>query len=345
MPRHLVPTLLKVAAFVVVTIVSTALLALTIANTGLQPTESYHARFTDVTALHTGDDVRISGVRVGQVEAIGLAPDGSAEVEFSLDAGRRIPADTRATVKFRNLVGQRYIALSPGPGNEAAPLPPGGLIPLEHTTPALNLTELFNGFKPLFAALNPKDVNTLSYEIIQVLQGEGGTVRSLLAHTASLTTALAEKDRVIGELVDNLNTVMGRIAARNDDVSRLLVTLQRYVSGLAEDRKPIGEALAAIGDLTTTTAGFLREARAPLNRDIAGLRSLASVLDDNDKTVERFLRRLPGKLATITPTASYGSWFNFYLCQTSGSVAIPSLDIEQQVYPTPLAEQSPRCVR
>lgn len=345
MRRHLVPTLLKVAAFVMVTVVSTTLLALTIANSGLQSTDSYRARFTDVTAVHSGDDVRIGGVRVGQVEEIGLAPDGSAEVEFSLDEGRRIPADTRATVKFRNLVGQRYIALTPGPGKQAAPLPPGGLIPLEHTAPALNLTELFNGFKPLFAALDPADVNKLSYEIIRVLQGEGGTVRSLLAHTASLTTTLAEKDQVIGELVDNLNTVMGRIAARNDDLSALLVTLQRYVSGLAEDRKPIGEAVDAVADVTSTTAGFLREAREPLKRDIAGLRSLATLLDDNNETVERFLRRLPGKVAKITPTASYGSWFNFYLCQSSGKVTIPSLDIEQQVYPTPLAEQSPRCTR
>ena len=52
---------------------------------------------------------------------------------------------------------------------------------MERTRGPLNLTVLFNGFKPLFVALDAEQVNRLSYEIIQVLQGQGGTVRSLLA--------------------------------------------------------------------------------------------------------------------------------------------------------------------
>ena len=81
-----------------------------------------------------------------------------------------------AAIKYRNLVGQRYVALDQGAGDLDPMLPPGGTIPLDRTTPALDLTALFNGFKPLFQALSPDDVNQLSGEIIQVLQGEGGTV-------------------------------------------------------------------------------------------------------------------------------------------------------------------------
>lgn len=335
--------LFKVALFVVVTVLSTTLLGLTITNSSLGSSTGYRAVFSDVTALNEGDDVRIGGVRVGQVDTIGLGPDGHAEVRFSLDADRRVPADTHATVKYRNLVGQRYIALTPDPRPEARTLPPGGTIPLARTAPALNLTELFNGFKPLFQALNPADVNRLSHEIIQVLQGEGGTVRSLLAHTASLTTTLAEKDQVIGRLIDNLNGVLGRVAARNTELSDLVVTLREFVSGLAKDRKPVGEAVAALADLTTTTAGFVDDARAPLKADIARLRSLAGMLDDHRDLLDTFLKRLPKKNAKVIPTGSYGSWFNFYLCDVSGRLGVSSLGVEQRFVPIPATQQSPRC--
>jgi phospholipid/cholesterol/gamma-HCH transport system substrate-binding protein len=340
---HALSALAKVAVFMVFTISATVLLGLTITNSSLQSSADYQARFTDVTSLNEGDDVRIGGVRVGQVETISLLGNGQAEVEFSLDAARRVPIDTRATLKYRNLVGQRYIALSPGRNGTTRVLPPGGTIPVERTAPAINLTELFNGFKPLFRALSPKDVNQLSYEIIQVLQGEGGTVRSLLTHTASLTATLAEKDRVIGELIENLNAVLGRVSARNSELSSLLVTLQEFVSGLAEDRRPIGDALDSVAGLTETTAGFLDDARVPLRKDIAGLESVAGLLADNDELVERFLTRLPGKVATINPTGSYGSWFNFYLCRASGQVGVSSLNIEQPLLPVPTTEQPQRC--
>src|SRR5205807_7105151 len=125
-------------------------------------------------------------------------------------------------IKYRNLVGQRYIALDAAPGSPGAMLPADGVIPLDRTKPALDLTALFNGFKPLFQALSPDDVNKLSYEIIQVLQGEGGTMDSLLAHTASLTTAIASKDKVIGQVIDNLTAVLGTISQRGPELPNLI---------------------------------------------------------------------------------------------------------------------------
>ena len=83
----------------------------------------------------------------------------------------------------------------------------GQVIPVSRTAPAVDLTALFNGFKPLFQALTPADVNKFALEIIQTLQGEGGTVDSLLTQTASLTNTVADRDAVIGQVIDNLITV------------------------------------------------------------------------------------------------------------------------------------------
>ncbi|GAB2760000.1 MCE family protein [Amycolatopsis magusensis] len=318
-------SLIKLIIFIVITVMFTAVLGISIANLNLSNTATYTARFTDATLVLPNDDVRIAGVRVGQVSDVRIVDRRQAEVEFEVDAGRTLPAGVTATIKFRNLVGQRYIALGQGTGTAGDTLPEGGTIPLERTKPALDLTELFNGFKPLFRALNPEDMNKLSYQVIQVLQGEGGTVESLLAHTASLTSTIAEKDQVIGEVITNLNGVLDTINQRTPQLSDLIATLQRLVTGLAEDRKPIGDAIDSLGGLAETTSGLLTEAREPLKNDIAALGELTQNLNENEPLVEHFIQFLPHKVATLSRTADYGSWFNFFACEVTGSVSLPPL--------------------
>ena len=180
------PSLIKLVVFIVVTVLATGLLAATIGNLRFGGTTSYEALFTDATGLLKGDDVRIAGVRVGEVDGVAVARQGDrsvARVTFNVDSDRPVAVSTRAQIRYRNLVGQRYVALSEGAGSGRA-LSEHGTIPLRQTQPALDLTVLFNGFKPLFAALNPQDVNAFAMEIIKTLQGEAGDVNSLLGHTA-----------------------------------------------------------------------------------------------------------------------------------------------------------------
>jgi phospholipid/cholesterol/gamma-HCH transport system substrate-binding protein len=330
--RSITAPLVKFLIFVVVTVLATGVLVFTIANNDLGSAPSYTARFTDVTALNVGDDVRIAGVKVGQVQDIRLVDRKLAEVRFTV-SDRRLPQSVTATIKYRNLLNQRYIALDEGAGDPNRFLPAGGTIPLQQTKPALDLTVLLGGFKPLFQALSPDDVNKLSAEIIQVLQGEGGTMQTLLAHTASFTQTIAAKDQVIGQVINNLNGVLSTVSARDDQLSQLIVQLQQLVSGLAADRQPIGDAITGIGDLTNTTAGLLDQARPPLQQDIAGLRQVSQNLNNNQDITEQVLQNMPSKLNTITRTATYGSWFNFFLCKTTGTAGIGNVTVPLPLQP------------
>lgn len=314
--------LVKFILFAVVTVLATTLLAATIVNISFASEHTYRAVFSDVTSLEEGDDIRVAGVRVGEVQQVAIKDRTLAEVTFSVTDDRPLLTSTGAVIRYRSLVGQRYIALTEGAGSGTR-LKPGGRIPLSRTQPALDLNALLGGFKPLFAALSPKDVNQLATEIIKTLQGEGGTVNSLLAHTASLTSTLAGRDKLIGSVIDNLNEVLKTVDKRGARFSALLKQLQRVISGLSADRKPIGESLVNIGALTDATSGLLEDARPPLRDDIAGLRDLTGTLNDNEKTVEGVLKRLPSKLNKLTGTASYGSWFNFYLCDFDGRIVLP----------------------
>ena len=313
---------LRLGIFVIVTTLATGLLALTIGNVSFGDKTSYKAVFSDVTGVTKGDDVRVAGVKVGSVSGVKIINRTKALVEFDVRSNTRLTQATEATIRYRNLVGQRYISLSEGSGS-AAPLRADATIPEERTTPALDLTVLFNGFKPLFAALTPADVNKFAYQIIQVFQGEGGTLEGLLARTASVTNTLASRDQLIGDLIKNLNVTLRTVGDRDQELSQLIIQFRRFVGGLKDDRQAILGSLDSISSLAVQTSDLVEGVRPGLVGDIKQVRRLATNINRNRGEVDRALGVLPIKLEKVGRTAIYGSWFNFYLCEFKGSVQVP----------------------
>lgn len=318
--------LVKLLVFVVVTTMATGVLIVTIGNLTFAGSRTYKAVFSDATGVNKGDDIRIAGVRVGTVKDIAITDRTRALVTFTVQDDARVTGATHATIKYRNLVGQRYIALSQEVGSSER-LPDGETIPIAKTAPALDLTVLFNGFKPLFQALSPADVNQLSYEIVQVFQGEGGTLESLLANTASVTSTLADRDEVINALIDNLNEVLANVADRDQQLNQLITTFRTFVSGLNDDREAILGSLDGISELSVETASLVQGIRSPLVDDIKELRTLTANIQRNRSELDRALQVMPIKLEKVGRTAIYGSWFNFYLCQFQGKVRLPGITV------------------
>ena len=331
---------IRLLIFVVVTTLATALLAITIGNMSFGDTRTYKAVFSDATGVVAGDDVRIAGVKVGSVKSIEIVNDTEALVEFDAKSTSTLTRATQATIRYRNLVGQRYITLTEGQGSSER-LPENGTIPVSNTQPALDLTVLFNGFKPLFAAMSPDDVNKLSMELIKVFQGEGGTLEGLLQRTASVTNTLASRDALISDLIGNLNDALVTIGNRDQELSELLIQFRRFVSGLKQDRQAILGSLDSISQLSVQTADLVTGIRPGLRRDIKGLRQVAGTINRNRGEVDRALKVLPTKLNKVGRTAIYGSFFNFYLCEFKSSIGLPGglPTVESVSYET----NAPRC--
>ncbi|MGN2635733.1 MCE family protein [Nocardia takedensis] len=348
--RGLGGPLTKLIVFVVVTLFATTVLGLSIANYTGGGTK-FKARFTDVTSLNKGDEVRIAGVRVGKVTEVKIVDRRQAEVSFEVQDREWLPASTTATIRYRNLVGQRYIALEQGAGEQGRKLNAGATIGLQNTRPALNLTTLFNGFRPLFRTLTAEDVNKLSFEIIQVFQGEQGTIHDLVASTATLTNKIADKDAVIGELVKNLTAVLETVNQRDDQFDSLIVNTEKFVSGLAAERDVVGRSITSLGNLASATSDLLVPVRPTLQGSIAGLNQLTGTLNDRSDEVNEAVQTLPVKMEKLGRVGSYGSWFQFYLCGIDivvgpGAVDAPQLNlpagmptINQPVY----TNAAPRC--
>lgn len=320
--RGLLAPLIKLVTFAVITVIVTALLALTIANAGGGGSNGYKAVFSDASLLNAGDDVRIAGVKVGQVTGVKVYERDRALVEFNLDRDR-LPEGTELFIRYRNLTGLRYLALEKGAGDPEKTVGTGytfGAAPgSTNTHPSVNLNELFNGFRPLFQQLSASDVNKLADEIIQVFDGtsggvNGGEIAQLVSNTSSLTNSLADRDRVIGELITNLTRVLDTVNRNDDQFKSLLDNTEALVTGLAAQRGSVGSAIESVSNLTTVTADILGQTRPSIQGDIAGIKSLSDQLNARNDDIEDVLTNLPVKLEKVGRAATFGSWFQFYLC-------------------------------
>ncbi|HZC41804.1 MAG TPA: MlaD family protein [Streptosporangiaceae bacterium] len=307
------PLLIKFFALLAVTALMATVLVVLFDNLQFQPRRSYRALFTDVSGLGPGDDVRAAGVKVGRVDSLALQPSNQVLVTFTASDAVPVTRATTLTVRYKDIVGGRYLEINQptGPGS---PLRASAVIPASRTQPALSLDALFNGFRPLLAGLQPAQINQLSAELITVLQGEGGTIDGLLASIGSLTSALANRDQVIGQVIGNLNRVLGTVRRHDSHLSELVVQLQRLVSGLAADRGPIGNSLGRIAGVSGTLAGLLSSARPDISGDVTQVDRLSSVLNANARDLNGLLQALPRRYQLVNREGAYGSFFNFYLC-------------------------------
>ena len=319
---------IKLGIFTVLSIILTGGLTIIMGNIGLGGGTTYKAVFTNASMLEKGDDVRVAGVSVGEVKDVEHYERTMALVTFRIDDDIELTTSSTAEIRFLNLIGDRYMALEAGRGSDDADvLHDGDTIPVQRTSPSLDLTVLFDGFKPLFQALTPDQVNELSMNLVQVLQGEGGTVRGLLEHTASLTTSLADRDKLIGDVVTNLSETLDTVNRRHQQLSSLVVELKDWMKDLARDRKTIGGSLDNISDLTVEVADLLRRGRPLLKRDIAALHDLAQLINSPDQRREfiDLLDRMPEVMADQTRTGTYGSWYQYYFCGFTARIDLPAL--------------------
>ena len=309
-------TLIRLGVFVAVSSVLGVLVFGTLGGERTGPTSTYHAMFGDISGLRAGDPVRVSGVKVGQVTSTKLRDAEHVEVTFTANRDQQITTTTHVVVRYANLLGQRFLALTRGtdPGRELAP---GATIPLDRTAPALSLTVLFNGFQPLFNALDPPQVNALATEVVQVLQGQGGTIQSLLAHTADLVVNLADRDQLFAQILDGMSGVLQVVSQHDAQLGGLLASLHHLTAGLATDTPAIDSSLDGVNDLLSSVDGLLTQlADHSLDADISAANAVTGTLARNQATLDQLVKGFPVAFGDFARVSQNGNWINSYLCGT-----------------------------
>jgi phospholipid/cholesterol/gamma-HCH transport system substrate-binding protein len=313
MKRSMTGTLIKFTTFAVVMAMLTAFLFVIFGQVRTGATKGYSAVFADASRLQPGNTVRVAGIRVGTVQDVSLQRDRTVLVKFDADRSVVLTTGTKAEIRYLNLVGDRYLELVDSPGSTKI-LPAGAQIPKDRTAPALDLDLLLGGLKPVIQGLNPQDVNALSASLIQVLQGQGGTLDSLFAKSSSFTNSLADNNQVIEQLIDDLRTVLDTLSKDGDEFSGAIDRLDKLIHGLSDDREPIGTAIESLDNGTASLADLLGQARSPLAGTVAQLNRLATNINGDKDRIDDTLGRLPSVYRKLARVGSYGGFFPYYLC-------------------------------
>jgi phospholipid/cholesterol/gamma-HCH transport system substrate-binding protein len=310
-------TAVKLGILWMVLLLFTVMIIVVFGQVRFDRTTGYSALFTNASGLRAGEFVRAAGVEVGKVSKVTLIDgDSRVLVDFAVESSLSLDQATTASVRYLNLIGDRYLELKRGDSGRL--LAPGATIPLEHTQPALDLDALIGGFRPLFKALDPDKVNKIAQSIITVFQGQGATISDILDQTASLTTTLADRDRAIGEIISNLNTVLATAVKHEKEFDGTVDKLEVLITGLKNRADPLAAAVAHIGGAAGTLADLLGEDRPLLHSTVGYLEGIQQPIINELPALDDVLRKLPDAYRIIGRAGgTYGDFFNFYLCDLS----------------------------
>ncbi|ABM10986.1 MULTISPECIES: virulence factor Mce family protein [Mycolicibacterium] len=310
-------TAIKLGAFSLVLLMFTAIIIVVFGQMRFDRTTGYSAIFSSASGLRPGQFVRASGVEVGKVKGVELIEGGSkVRVDFNVDRSLELFDESTASIRYLNLIGDRYLELARGESNTR--MAAGGTIPIERTQPALDLDALIGGFRPVFQSLEPEKVNTIAQSIITVFQGQGGTINDILDQTASLTSALADRDQAIGEVITNLNTVLDTTVRHQQEFDDTVKNFEVLITGLKNRADPIATSVADISDAAGTIGDLLADNRPLLKDTVSKLEILNQPLVDQRDQLNDLLVKLPDALAIIGRSGGvYGDFFNFYACDVT----------------------------
>jgi phospholipid/cholesterol/gamma-HCH transport system substrate-binding protein len=303
----------RLLCFVVVCLLGMFALLTIFAQFRFGDATTYKAVFANVTGLKNGNFVRVAGVEVGKVSDISINDDGTLTVAFTADDSVVLTEGSKAVIRYDNLIGGRYLGLEEGTGSTRR-LSAEATIPLDRTAPALDLDALIGGFRPLFRALDPDQVNALSGQLVSALQGQGATIGSFLSQTAALTNKLADRDQLFQEVITNLNTVFGSLGDQGEQFGKAITSLSDLVHGLEARKQDISNGIAYANEAASSVADLLAQARPPLQQVVHETDRTAGIVVADRDYVDDLLNTLPDAYRVLGRQGLNGDYFSFYLC-------------------------------
>lgn len=303
----------KLAIFTVVTAVVTTALASSIGNFPLF-SDHYEvtAEFTDVTGLLKGDVVKAAGVTVGRVTGVEFAT-GLAEVTLSIGSDVELPADVGAAIRYRNLIGQRMVVLTESPDPEGGLMEAGDLIPLARTEPAFDLSVLFNSLRPLIRSTNPDDINLVTHELLEAMNGRGAEIESLIGNIATITHAIGSKNDELEVLLKNVNTIAVDLAGRDQQLTRTLGNIESFLTSISQGREDLAVAIDTLDEAARRLGRVVEENDGNIRAEVDDLAVLLDAVDDKRGDLRKAVRRLPEVLRAVSRVNSYGEWSMIHL--------------------------------
>lgn len=331
--------LVKVILFSAVCVAMTVVLGVRLANTRLFADRvTYEAAFENASGVIKGDSVKIAGVDVGRVSGTRIEA-GKAIVTFAVDRDVELPEDTGAAIRWRNVLGQRFLYLFPGDAEDL--LAEGDRIPVERTENAGDIGALLNNAGPILQAIDPEQANAFLESINTALSGNEIATRQLLDNASILATDLAEMDEQIGAVVETSDEVLGTFARQDDAIHEILRRLDSLGGSLERTTGDLNVVLTDFAVVQRHLDRLLRENGGNIDAAIADLDSITGLLAENKTELARTLCTLPTGVAGYFQTTSWGEWFNVRITEVLIKDPSSNTIVHEKERPVQRAENPP----
>ena len=306
-------TSIKLAVFTIFTIIITFWLASIIGKLSpFKDTYELSARFTDATGILNGDPVKIAGVEVGKVTSFQV-DEGEAIVDMEIEGDIEIPKNSFFDIKFLNLLGQRVVDIRPAEVPSTEIYAEGETVPITQTTPALDLSVVFNNLRPLIQSTNPEDINTVARTVLAVFKGREDDLAGILGNLGNLSETLSARDGRLARLVSDLDELTRILNKQSGNIKIGLRNFTEFMESLADVTPRIERVVDQLNSASTKFGGVVNRNRSNLDQELADLKTLLDIINDELGPLDRIAKNLKEVLLATARTQSYGRWWNLYV--------------------------------
>lgn len=295
--------LLRFTAFALVTGLITVFIGQQILGTSFEKRYTLRATFADVTGLLEGDLVKISGAPVGRVDGIEVER-GMAVVRMRIDDSVRVPDDSTAAIRWRNVVGQRLVYLVPGKSTTML----GDGAKVRHTQSVVDLGEIVNAIGPLTQSLDPDQLNKVLNAFAQSLDGNADNISLMMRNLDALLSTFQARKQTIARLTDDYATVSEAVAQRDRQIAASVDNLQQITEVFADNRELLDGAVVEIAGVTRSLNEVLGGNERQLARLIQNLTAFTETARINIDQLEKMVQNLPLTMRQLFASGNGGRY-------------------------------------
>ncbi|GHJ59245.1 ABC transporter substrate-binding protein [Nocardioides sp. OK12] len=271
--------------------------------------DTYYAEFSEAGGLQPDDEVRIAGVRVGQVKSIELS-DGVVRVAFQVKTDSGFGPDSRADIKVKTLLGSMYLSVDPAGSGQ---LEEGATIPVARTTSPFDVVEAFEGLADTAGDIDTDQLARSLTTLADLTRNTPEEFRAALDGVSRLSTNIADKNEEIGSLLTNLERVSTVLDDRDEDLVDLMKDADVLFQALVARRDQIHRLLVSTTELSTELTRLVRDTRSDLTPALEELEEVLAVLNKNEDNIDDSIRLMAPFYRVFANTLGNGPWFDTYI--------------------------------
>lgn len=266
----------------------------------------YEAYFTDAGGITPGNDVNVSGIKVGKVTGVELAGD-AAKVTFTVDRDVKVGDQSMVAIKTDTVLGEKSLAVTPQGGGEST------VIPLGRTTTPYTLNTALQDLGQTAGDLDKPRFEQALQTLTDSLAEATPQLRGALDGVANLSRSLNNRDEALGQLLGHAKRVSDTLAQRAGQVNQLIVDGNLLFAALDERRQALSNLIAGIDDVSQQISGFVADNRREFKPALEKLNLVMDNLLERREHISEALKRLPPYATALGEVVGSGPGFQINL--------------------------------